>query len=203
MTIEKGEAWGRPAGSELETETVDDDRQLALRAAEVRSTGDRLVATVRTGDLLRTLGLPPGRGPRPPAERLAFDVDLGWIAVDGRPPEPFVAHAAVRHPLWSGPFAVAMNAAFVDRWYLGPRAHPNDGLLDITFGSLSLRQRWLARRRLSTGSHLPHPDLTMVRRPRWAHEFARSVPVRVDHQRVGRGRRIELHVDPDALVVVA
>ena len=38
-----------------------------------------------------------------------------------------------------------MNAQWLGDWDLGPRSHPNDGLLDVTDGTLPFGDRWKAR----------------------------------------------------------
>lgn len=202
MTISRGAPWGEE-GVEAPADLVraGSDAELARLAARAEAQGRRLAAEVGPGDVLRTLGLPAAR---PPAERLRHSVDLGWASLGGGPPLPFVAHLCARRPLWRGPFAVAMNAAWRGSWYLGPRAHPNDGLLDVTWSDgLAARQRLLARRRLATGTHLPHPDLLVERAARWHHRFDRPVPVFLDGQGHGPHQEIEVWVSPDSFWLFA
>ncbi|MCA1692669.1 MAG: hypothetical protein LC733_10905, partial [Actinobacteria bacterium] len=81
------------------------------------------------GDLCRTLG---GQGGDPArlrgGEGVRFTVDVGEVLLDGRL-RLFVAHLVARSHLWTRSFVV-MNAQWLGRWNLGPRAHPGDGLLD-------------------------------------------------------------------------
>ncbi len=203
MTIGRGGAWGhpapaRPAGAGVPRAAG--DAELARWAMSAHDRGERLVAEVGPGDVLRTLGLD---APRPAGEQLVYPFDLGLASLDGGPPRPFVAHAVARRPLWRGEAAVAMNAAWLGSWYLGPRAHPNDGLLDVTWGTLPLGQRLLARRRAATGSHLPHPALTMQRRERWIHEFTQTTPVRLDGEPAGTCRILALWLVPDCFELLA
>ncbi len=195
MTIEKGASWGRPAGPQIEIGfDAADDAELALAAAATPG----LVATVASGDLHRTLGLPAdGRD-----DRVVYPIDLGFVSIDDGPERPFVAHVVARRPWWLGDAAVVMNAAWVGDLYLGPRAHPNDGRLDVTVGRLPVRQLPEAASLARSGTHLPHPDLTTVRVAVWEHELDRPRPILVDGDRVGRGRRISVRIEPDALSVV-
>ncbi|MEZ5228415.1 MAG: hypothetical protein R2710_17600 [Acidimicrobiales bacterium] len=98
---------------------------------------------------------------------------------------------------------MVMNAAYVGERYLGPRSHPNDDLLDVTFGALPLQQRLMASKRSRQGTHLPHPALTVVRRPVWAHDFARPTAVWIDGRRTGRCLHLEVRLVTDAFVVIA
>ena len=98
--------------------------------------------------------------------------------------------------------APLMTARWLGPLRLGPRAHPNDGVIDITIGALDWRQRVEAARRARTGSHLPHPDLRTVRVAEWRHTFDRPIPVRVDGHPSGSYRTVQVSVIPDAFELV-
>ena len=201
MVIEKGAEWGEPApGFEAKTWTsVDELAAAALDGLRRGRSIEALVAPEHT-DLLAQLGLV---GPRQPAERHRYPFDLGVVVGDDEVERPFLTHILAHRPLWAGEFAVVMNVGWRGNWYLGPRAHPNDGLADITVGRLSWRQRLAARRRVPTGSHLPHPDLQYLRRPQWGHEFPTPVRLEVDGRRCGSTRTLSVRIEPDCLAVVA
>jgi hypothetical protein len=175
------------------------DAALAALAAGAIERGEHLVAGVGQGDVLRTLGVGAGRAP---GEQVGFSFDLGFVALDGGRPVPFVAHACAHRAGWRGPFAVVMNCAWVGHWYLGPRAHPNDGLLDITVGSLRLRQRLQARTRARTGTHLPHPRLATTRQSDWDHDLGREVAVFADGCYIGRCRRLQATIEADCFTLI-
>ena len=95
------------------------------------------------------------------------------------------------------------NAQYVGSWNVAPRAHPGDGLLDaVLVGDMSLRDRLVARRRVVTGSHLPHPAITVRRRSSHEWTFDRPLRVRLDGVDAGRASHIAVRVEPDAAVVV-
>ncbi len=188
-----------PAGAPRATS----DGELAALAAEAHGRGEHLVVELAPsalgGDVARTLGI---AAQRPPDERLGYQFDLGFVELDEERERPFVAHVSAHRRLWGGEFAVAMNCAWIGDRYFGPRAHPNDGLIDYTTGVLDPGQRLLARRRVKTGSHLPHPDLSAGRRPTWEHGFARPTPVFVDGLAVGRYRSIRARLQVDCFTVI-
>ncbi len=66
-----------------------------------------------------------------------------------------------------------MNAQWLGDWDLGPRAHPGDARLDVTDGRLPLGDLLKARKRVRTGTHLPHPDLVTTRTAQWHSNFVR------------------------------
>jgi diacylglycerol kinase family enzyme len=95
-----------------------------------------------------------------------------------------------------------MNAAFLGRWNVAPRAHPGDGRLDVLEARLPFADRVKAWRRLPTGTHVPHPDIRerRLRSAEW--RFDPPVTVWIDGEPVGRCRHLVIGVEPDRLEVV-
>jgi hypothetical protein len=200
VTIRKGEPWGEQRPLPADAREVSGDAELADLVADARRAGtDPPPVALLGGDLHRTLGGGGDRRRLESGSAVAFPLDVGLASLDGGPELVFVAHLVCRRALWSGPFAVVMNGAWVGEWYLGPRAHPNDGLLDLTEGALAPTQRLLARSRVRTGSHLPHPALRTRRSAGHSLDLGRPVPVHLDGRRRGRARRVEVRCEPDAL----
>jgi len=173
VTIKKGESWGEPGELELAGEVVSSDSELAAVLQKYREAQQvPPVVGLLAGSLHRTFGSPQrdesllrsGQG-------YLFPIDvgvLGYQDAHGKPREVvFVAHLAAfadpRLRLWRRRTVIAMNAAFLGELNLGPRAHPNDGRLDVTDGQLNLSQRRQAVRRAVVGTHVPHPDLLQSR----------------------------------------
>lgn len=199
MTIEKGAPWGEPGCRGPATPVYGSDHELAAAAAAALDRGEHLEAAVAAGDVLANLGVGAERAP---SEQHRYIFDLGFVSLDGGPAVPFVAHVLAHRRFWAGDFAVVMNVGWLGSWYLGPRAHPNDGLLDVTAGRLDLRQRALARKRARTGTHLPHPDLSTHRSPRWQGLFEHPVRVIADDRTIGTATAIEAWIVPDGLTVI-
>lgn len=218
MTIEKGEPWGGPADEPEPQLVAGSDAELASIAAGQLETGLSGAVLLTGGDLLATLGV---EGIRPPGERHAYPIDLAFAYLrsdpdgDERRALPFVAHATIAaagNPVVSllgrvlghGPdISVSiMNAAWHGDLRFGPRAHPNDGLLDITEGQVGYRERREAAKRARSGSHLPHPALKTNRAANWEARFDQARSVCLDGQQVGRfiGVRVELVADACAVV---
>jgi hypothetical protein len=153
------------------------------------------------GDLCATLGGPGSEAHLHGPEARRYPVDLGIAVVDGVE-HVFVAHVLVRRRWWRGRVVAAMNAQWHGTWDLGPRAHPNDGLLDITDARLGPADKVAALQRVRTGTHLPHPDITVRRTAAAAFEFDPPGRCFVDGRPVGRVHRLELAVEPDAFAVV-
>jgi diacylglycerol kinase family enzyme len=204
MTVRKGQGWGEPG-------TLADDGVVVHSDAEARRIVERARRSgepppplgLAGGDLARTLG---GRGDvarlrSPDAVRLP--VDLGAALLDGRL-HWFVSHLVARRSWWRGPLLAAMNAEFLGDWDVAPRAHPNDGLLDMVSvaAGMSVTDRIKARRRLPIGGHVPHPAIDQSRRPAFQVEFDRPTRVWLDGERIGMATNLSIRIEPDALICV-
>jgi hypothetical protein len=201
MTIERGAAWGLPGRLPAGAPVVWDDATLARTA---RSGAP--VVGLCGGDLYRTCGGRPGAG----QARMAADdaqhlpVDLGWVRLDGAPERPFAAHLVARRSWWHGTLVAVMNAQFLGTWDVAPRGHPNDGRLDVVVvdPAMGVRDRWRARGRLATGTHLPHPAIETRSARSWRIDLPEPLTVWLDGLPVGAASVIEVRCQPDALTVV-
>ena len=197
MTIERGKDWGEAAAVPSDIVWADSDRAAAEIATSARRANRPIPPLALTaGDLMRTLG---GRGARlREGEGTHVQVDLGAVLIDGKL-QWFLAHLVARHSWLRGRVVVAANAAFIGPWNIAPRAHPGDGRLDLLDGNPSLGDRFKARRRLVTGTHVPHPDISVRRVSATQVDFDRDTPIRLDGELVGRARSLSIRVEPDAV----
>lgn len=204
MTIRKGEVWGEAGGlPDGGVVVASDDEARRIVTAARRAGESPPPLGLLGGDLCRTLG---GRGDEArigSAEAARLPVDLGTVLVDGVQ-HWFVAHLVARRSWWRGRIVAVMNAEFLGAWDVAPRAHPNDGLLDVVdvAPAMSPTDRVKARRRLATGAHLPHPAIATSRRAAVQLTFDRPTPVWLDGVRVGDARSLSVRLELDALVCV-
>ena len=204
MTVRRNESWGHPGPLPPGSPVVGSDSALGELVA---AHGPGLVVGLTGGDLFRTLGGVAGRSRLGTGDSMLLPVDAVRVtlgdAEDDSADRWFVAHLEAHGGTrWRGPTAVHMNAAFIGDANLGPRAHPGDGLLDLTSGQLTLRDRRRAAARAGSGTHLPHPGLTTARRPTVESRFTRPVRVWLDGVEVGRTTRIRSEIVPDAITIV-
>lgn len=200
MTIKKGERWGRsvpsPAGLTL---AADDAAARAVVLGRRQHGQHRVALGLVGGDLARTLG---GGHNRFPGIVVQATVDL--LRVDAG--ESFtwaVAHVVARRRWYRGEVLFATNAQFFGNFDIAPRAHPNDGRVDIVHVAreMSWRARWQARRRARTGTHMPHPQLTSRQVADYTIDFRHPMWIWVDGVKWQRSMHLQVTVEPDALEV--
>lgn len=225
VTVKRGQDWGEPGVLSTDAPCFSGDSEAALHAMARLAPGGILTLRGRevapptveigilSGDLHRSLGSPlhtesqlrAGAGTRFPAD-LAL---VKGVRPDGSEfADAFLAHLVAMErrrvrSLFSARTVVVMNSTHRGGDDLGPRAHPNDGLLDVTDGQLFGSDRLRARKRMRTGSHLPHPMLATSRGAEFELRFSRPAALELDGR--ARGQVVALHVQclPDAIVVVA
>jgi hypothetical protein len=203
VSVEKGVPWGAPgplpAGAVLvrsDAEARDVLEESRRRREEFPTIG------LLGGDLCRTLG---GRGDearlRGDAVTLAT-VDVGEVLLDGLV-RFFVAHAVVRgSSWWRGEVVAAMNAQYLGRWDVAPRAHPGDGVLEVVevSAAMGVGERWKAWRRLPSGTHVPHPAIAVRRVPAVQVDVG-GRHVWLDGTRQDPAEALSIRLRPDALQV--
>jgi hypothetical protein len=220
--LRHGEPWGHNATSPPDVEVAGEDAALVAAAASRPGALVRFRPSPRS-DLARALGLgSDGSG----ATEVAIDalaIDPGDSAVDrvraldavnavvlGAPPDRLrwtarAADIAVRvdgRPWFSGraTTVVVANGQFLRGADLVPRGHPGDGWAEVQVYALGRRARRGMRRRLPTGTHLPHPDVRAGRARRVEIEVrGRRLPVEVDGGPQGRTGRLVVTLVPAAI----
>ena len=194
MTIQKGQPWGAPTTAPQVLTVVHSDAQLA-------SCDSQAVVCLAGGDLHRALGSPivvsPGQ------ECTQVDIDAMDCTVTHEGSEFFIraSSSVVVGSWWTGSdFVCVTNGGQINGLDLAPRAHPNDGRFDVVTlsATMSLRQRLMARKRAATGTHIPHPAITLTR-PTQMRITQASRPRRlcIDGQLVANWTSIEMVIRPD------
>jgi hypothetical protein len=202
VTIEKGRPWGEAGGLPDGGVAVRSDAEARAVIEAARRSGAPFPALgLLGGDLCRTVGGRGDAGRFAPGAGTVLPIDLGVALLDGTI-HHFASHLVVRGSWWRGRVVAVMNAQWIGRWDVAPRSHPNDGLLDVFDADLSLDDRLKVRRRLITGTHVPHPGIAQSRVAALQLELVRPMPVWLDGERVGRAQRIAVRVEPDALTCV-
>ena len=205
-----GPDWGVDYGvaGEIPPDALaaDGDAAAGEIVAEARRANRAISPVVLTGgDLARTLGVATGGAPLGTAATAGaagtkVAVDVGAALVDGRL-HWFVAHLVARKSWWRGRLLVAANASFIGRWNAAPRSHPGDGRLDVFDADPPLPVRLAARRRLRSGTHVPHPQITQRRTAAAQYDLDPALDVYLDGVHLGRARTLSLRIESGALEV--
>jgi hypothetical protein len=224
--IRAGEPWGEPATDPPERTVTGCDADLAHAIDE--ALGTRLWFRPVSSDLARAIGLAPDAS-EPGSTELPLDL-LRAVTGDetGAPVVKAVVNAAVigtrpdrlrwstrrfhaeisidGRVVFSGrtTTVVIANGQFLHGLDVVPRGHPGDGRAEVQAYSLSRSQRRLMQRRLATGTHVPHPDISQwTGRRVELHVSGRSVPAELDGVAVGSASSWSFTVEPAAYRLLA
>jgi hypothetical protein len=177
MTIRKFGAYGTSTSRPSNLVVLQSDLDIAQRFTSLDRTTP---CTVRNGSIAQALGITQTPGINPDALNRGSQIDEQMTRVEidlmqieystdttGYSKSSLIVAGtlAVQHrTAFSISLILSNSGIFRERDVL-PRAHPNDGYLDVLeIGpKITLRQRSLAWRRSRTGSHLPHPHLQVSR----------------------------------------
>ena len=202
MPIRRGEAWGTEGSLPPDGAVVRSDAEARAVVTAARRAGAPIPPLgLLGGDLCRTLGGTGDPVRLRSGHATVVPIDLGAVLIDGRL-HWFVAHLVARRSWWRGRIVAAMNAQYLGAWDVTPRGHPNDGQLDVLDADPSLGDRWRARARLKTGTHLPHPHITERHVTAVQLTFDALTPIYLDGEAVGTARAVSLRVEPDALTCI-
>jgi diacylglycerol kinase family enzyme len=220
----RGEPWGRAASGPPDVELAGDDADLGALATRHPGALVRFRPSPRS-DLARALGLPSegAVATEVAIDVLAVETDGSAVAgagvtavtavnavVLGPAPDRlrWSAHAApvsvtVDGRRWFGGRAttvVVANGQFLRGDDVVPRGHPGDGRAEVQVYALARRERRPMRRRLTTGTHVPHPRVHGGHARRVEVEVAgRELPLEVDGRPHGRTDRLVATVVPGAI----
>lgn len=203
MTIQKGQPWGVPIRVPLETRDIASDSDFAHG-----SQAD--IHVVTAGDVFCALGEP--RSPIVGEERTVVRIDaLRCTVSTSHRDVVLLAASSVTVGRWRTlpwrhqRFLCVTNPGIYQGRNIAPRAHPNDGYLDVVSieAAMPWRQRFVSHQRAVSGNHLPHPHIAVTRDT--TAEFKRhqvGERLRVDEQRIDDWHRIVVEVLPDYWQVI-
>lgn len=212
MTIEKGKEWGHQGPYPKNVSYAASDADLIVQWERNSS----VPFVITAGDLHTSLGRPKWGetdAPHEAAEVRYLPVDILKVTVttdndlSSDPVTEMYALSFVQIGSWisRGRFICVSNCGFVGEYNIAPRAHPNDGEMDVVTINTDIdwRQRLQARSRARLGNHVPHPQITMERGV--SHSWTRTSPrerLIVDGVVVERWNGVQVAVIADACTVV-
>jgi putative lipid kinase YegS-like protein len=204
VTIRKGMPWGEPGRLPADGVIVSTDAEARDAITQARRAGRPLpVLGLVGGDLCTTLGGTGDLARLRSGAAVTFPIDVGTVVTADGHAEWFVAHAVARNRLWTRA-ALACNAQWIGAWNVAPRAHPDDGVLDLFDVRLPLGDLRKVRARVGAGAHLPHPGIVERRSAAGTLALEQPLPLWLDGERLpGPGvSELVVGVEPDAIRVV-
>lgn len=180
MTIRKDGSYGTPVSRPTTLHVLQSD----LEIAQHYISGDSATTcTVTQGSIAQSLGISSGRIPDPDPNQQMTLVDIDLLQIDFRTTTPLTANSSakasssttsrivvagtivIQHRTLLSTCLILSNSGLLRGRDVLPRAHPNDGFVDVleVDPKNSIRQRAIAWRRSAIGSHLPHPSFRVSR----------------------------------------
>jgi len=203
MPIKSGSEWGESYSGGCPRYVASSDSEIGRIVTQSWNSDVEVpVIGVIGGDIWKAAGSPPGGVARlDGSSARTASIDVAEVHIkDCR--YAAVAHGFFLRSWWRGPITAIMNSEWRGSWRVAPRAHPNDGWLDLVAGDLSMDQRWLARQRIKSGDHLPNSNLESRRIKEFTRNFPRRTRAIIDGVSVGDCETVVVRVIPDAISIV-
>lgn len=195
--IRRGEPWGHAT-------TMPDDA-IIIRSDHALAAADPGRAIfLAAGNIAHSLGNPAIPSTGDACTEVSIDAMICSIVVNGGEQQIIGASSIVIGSQWRGRQVIITNAGWLNGSNIAPRAHPNDGFVEMLTMSprMTFRQRVLARRRMRTGTHLPHPEISMNRINSASVERIGGEKLCIDDREIPSWTSVSIHVEPDYWRVV-
>ena len=175
MTISKHGSYGTPVSRPPTLNVLQSDLEIAQHYVSGHTATP---CTVTNGSIALSLGISSElnfRDSESNQQMTLVDIDLLQIDFRTRPPSTansstssrivVAGTIAIQHRTPLSTCLILSNSGILHARDVLPRAHPNDGFVDVleVDPKISIRQRAIAWSRSATGSHLPHPNFRVSR----------------------------------------
>lgn len=175
MTISKHGSYGTPVSRPPTLNVLQSDLEIAQHYVSGHTATP---CTVTNGSIALSLGISSElnfRDSESNQQMTLVDIDLLQIDFRTRPPSTansstssrivVAGTIAIQHRTPLSTCLILSNSGILRSRDVLPRAHPNDGFVDVleVDPKISIRQRAIAWSRSATGSHLPHPNFRVSR----------------------------------------
>ena len=201
MNIEKGRSWGSLSPLPPEGVIIKTNKELLEKVNDCKRQGiDLPTFGLLGGDLWRTLGGRRAEERLYGGEATTLDVDLGCALLDGKI-FWFCAHMFIGSKL-KGEKIFISNVAHYGKMNPAPKAHPGDGKFDMLEVKLSPFQTFKAVKRVSAGTHIPHPGIKYRQVSSEQFSFGKKLSIGIDGKNIGKFSTVSIRIENEALRVV-
>jgi len=199
MPISPGSKWGEEIVRPIATRSFGSDRELgtALRDHSLNSQPQGALQLV-SDDFLSLLGLKDVTR-RTTAIKILIDaLAISYTDKHGRTHQDVCIGSLHIGRTLRGTLSIVTNTGWWRGHDIAPRAHPNDGKLDIVevAQTMTARQRITAWKRSLVGTHLPHPHIAYSQSDfySWSGELANLT---IDGEKLGKVSHVHCRVQSD------
>ena len=201
MNIEKGRSWGSLSPLPPEGVIIKTNKELLEKVNDCKRQGiDLPTFGLLGGDLWRTLGGRRAEERLYGGEATTLDIDLGCALLDGKI-FWFCAHMFIGSKL-KGEKIFISNVAHYGKTNPAPKAHPGDGKFDMLEVKLSPLQTFKAVKRVSAGTHIPHPGIKYKQVSSEQFSFEKKLSIEIDGKNIGKFSTVSIRIENEALRVV-
>ena len=201
MNIEKGRSWGSLSPLPPEGVIIKTNKELLEKVNDCKRQGiDLPTFGLLGGDLWRTLGGRRAMERLYGGEATTLDIDLGCALLDGKI-FWFCAHMFIGSKL-KGEKIFISNVAHYGKTNPAPKAHPGDGKFDMLEVKLSPFQTFKAVKRVSAGTHIPHPGIKYKQVSSEQFSFEKKLSIEIDGKNIGKFSTVSIRIENEALRVV-
>tara|TARA_B100001559_G_C16493144_1_gene619391 strand:- start:1904 stop:2512 length:609 start_codon:yes stop_codon:yes gene_type:complete len=201
MNIEKGRSWGSLSPLPPEGVIIKTNKELLEKVNDCKRQGiDLPTFGLLGGDLWRTLGGRRAEERLYGGEATTLDIDLGCALLDGKI-FWFCAHMFIGSKL-KGEKIFISNVAHYGKMNPAPKAHPGDGKFDMLEVKLSPFQTFKAVKRVSAGTHIPHPGIKYRQVSSEQFSFGKKLSIEIDGKNIGKFSTVSIRIENEALRVV-
>ena len=201
MNIEKGRSWGSLSPLPPEGVIIKTNKELLEKVNDCKRQGiDLPTFGLLGGDLWRTLGGRRAEERLYGGEATTLDIDLGCALLDGKI-FWFCAHMFIGSKL-KGEKIFISNVAHYGKMNPAPKAHPGDGKFDMLEVKLSPLQTFKAVKRVSAGTHIPHPGIKYKQVSSEQFSFGKKLSIEIDGKNIGKYSTVSIRIENEALRVV-
>ena len=201
MNIERGRSWGSLSPLPPEGVIIKTNKELLEKVNDCKRQGiDLPTFGLLGGDLWRTLGGRRAEERLYGGEATTLDIDLGCALLDGKI-FWFCAHMFIGSKL-KGEKIFISNVAHYGKTNPAPKAHPGDGKFDMLEVKLSPFQTFKAVKRVSAGTHIPHPGIKYKQVSSEQFSFEKKLSIEIDGKNIGKFSTVSIRIENEALRVV-
>ena len=188
--------WTKEVRRPLTLKTAESDKQIA----ELYEAGESMIG-ITGGNLFTSLGGNNALDYPTNSSVISCSIDIGCVSI-GDDSFHFASSLLILKLLrpWASTGIINTQVSNGNRY--APKAHPGDGFMEEIKSNLHMRQAVIARKKLKTGDHLPHPQLRLMKGRAFNYDFAKAQKIILDNKSIGRHKAFSVKVIPHAIQVI-